>query len=222
MPKGSTSLPREAVEVLGRAQLVGRQQVHLVLIAPRGDLPFRDGCFDAVITTEVIEHVPDDRKTIGELARVLVPGGLLILSTPHRHWLSFLDLGNLKFRFPRLHRFLLTCLGRVSDAAFENRYGGQSGLIGDVSVQANAWHRHYSLGQLQALLADLFQIERYYVFGPMARLLWPAGTAVGRIAPPLGRWLKRADHASRRHFASQGFDMCIVARRCAEGEPACP
>ena len=30
MPKGSTSLPREAVEVLGRAQLVGRQQVHLV------------------------------------------------------------------------------------------------------------------------------------------------------------------------------------------------
>jgi flagellar biogenesis protein FliO len=33
LPKGATSLPKDVVEVLGRAPLVGRQQVHLVRCA---------------------------------------------------------------------------------------------------------------------------------------------------------------------------------------------
>ena len=51
----------------------------------RGDataLPFPDGAFDAVITSEVLEHIPDDTGALGELHRVLRPGGILAATVP--------------------------------------------------------------------------------------------------------------------------------------------
>lgn len=45
-------------------------------------LPFRDASFDAVIHSEVIEHVPDDPRVLEETWRVLRPGGVLVLGTP--------------------------------------------------------------------------------------------------------------------------------------------
>lgn len=207
-------------EALNRCRTACGHQVHLARVGTGGALPFQSGAFEAALAVEVIEHVPDDRRTVAELARVVAPGGLLILSTPHRHWLSALDLGNLKFRAPRLHRLLLTKVGGMAPADFDARYGGGAGLIGDVSIQENPWHRHYSLADLKQLLAGRFQIERYYIFAPMARIIWPVATAIGWIAPSLGRWLKGLDHASRRCFASQGYDICVVARRCPDGEGA--
>ena len=54
----------------------------------RGDatrLPFADGTFDAVITSEVLEHIPDDTGALAELARVLRPGGTFAATVPR--WL---------------------------------------------------------------------------------------------------------------------------------------
>lgn len=45
-------------------------------------LPFRDRAFDAVICTETLEHLPDDAGAIGEIARVLTRGGLLLGAVP--------------------------------------------------------------------------------------------------------------------------------------------
>jgi len=45
-------------------------------------LPFPDGCFDRVIAAEVLEHIPADRDAIGELARVLRPGGTMAVTVP--------------------------------------------------------------------------------------------------------------------------------------------
>ena len=42
-----------------------------------------DASFDTVISCETIEHVPDPRKAIRELSRVLKPGGRLFLTTPN-------------------------------------------------------------------------------------------------------------------------------------------
>lgn len=45
-------------------------------------LPFRDGAFDLVLCTEVLEHVPDPDVALDELRRVLRPIGTLVLTTP--------------------------------------------------------------------------------------------------------------------------------------------
>lgn len=46
-------------------------------------LPFADAVFDAIICSQVIEHIPDENgRLINELRRVLKPGGVLILGTP--------------------------------------------------------------------------------------------------------------------------------------------
>ena len=51
-------------------------------------LPFADGVFDAAVCTMVLEHVREPRAVLGEIARVLQPGGALYASVPqsfHQH-----------------------------------------------------------------------------------------------------------------------------------------
>lgn len=52
------------------------------------ELPFPDASFDAIVLQDVIEHVTAPYEVLCELARVLVPGGVLYLSTPNRQALS--------------------------------------------------------------------------------------------------------------------------------------
>lgn len=45
-------------------------------------IPVPDGSFDAVLCSEVLEHVPHPARAVSELARVLKPGGQLALTAP--------------------------------------------------------------------------------------------------------------------------------------------
>jgi SAM-dependent methyltransferase len=45
-------------------------------------MPFADGSFDLVTCLDVIEHTPDDRRTLRELRRVTRPGGILVVTVP--------------------------------------------------------------------------------------------------------------------------------------------
>ena len=45
-------------------------------------LTYDDGAFDLVTSTEVFEHVPDDRRAFAEVHRVLTPGGALVFTVP--------------------------------------------------------------------------------------------------------------------------------------------
>lgn len=47
------------------------------------ELPFADSSFDAVAATGVIEYLHDPAAGIGELVRVLRPGGLVVMSMPN-------------------------------------------------------------------------------------------------------------------------------------------
>ena len=49
----------------------------------RERLPYDDASFDVVLLIEVIEHLSDHQAALGELARILKPGGSLILTTPN-------------------------------------------------------------------------------------------------------------------------------------------
>jgi 2-polyprenyl-3-methyl-5-hydroxy-6-metoxy-1,4-benzoquinol methylase len=57
-------------------------------------LPFGDGSFDVVLCSEVVEHLRSPRDGVRELARVLAPGGRLVLTTPNRGWLPALLLAS--------------------------------------------------------------------------------------------------------------------------------
>jgi SAM-dependent methyltransferase len=45
-------------------------------------IPVEGGSFDVVLCTEVLEHVPDPAGVVREIARVLRPGGKLLLTAP--------------------------------------------------------------------------------------------------------------------------------------------
>jgi SAM-dependent methyltransferase len=53
----------------------------------RGDvtvLPFSDAVFDLVLSSHLVEHLPRPERAFAEMARVLRPGGRLLLLTPNR------------------------------------------------------------------------------------------------------------------------------------------
>jgi len=46
------------------------------------NIQFEDNEFDVIICNHVLEHIPNDRKAISELFRVLKKGGFAILQVP--------------------------------------------------------------------------------------------------------------------------------------------
>lgn len=56
----------------------GRAQVQADIV----DLPFADASFDLVLCSHVLEHVPDDRRGLSEIARVLASRGEALIQIP--------------------------------------------------------------------------------------------------------------------------------------------
>jgi ubiquinone/menaquinone biosynthesis C-methylase UbiE len=131
----------------------------LVRIGHRDAWPLRDESVASVSLLDTLEHVADESHTLREAERVLVPDGQLVVTVPARHVFSFLDPGNAKLRYPRLHRL-----------AYTARHGGQryaerfedlaDGLRGDLSVERTE-HTNYRAGELiDRLAAAGFEVWR--------------------------------------------------------------
>ena len=57
-------------------------------VADAQRIPFDAATFDAVLISEVLEHVDHPRHILSEAARVLTTGGLVVVTGPNRTWLS--------------------------------------------------------------------------------------------------------------------------------------
>jgi SAM-dependent methyltransferase len=73
----SADLDEHTVESIRR--LVG-DRVHRI---DGSGTPFEDATFDQVVIVDFLEHIPDDRRFVFELARILRPGGRLVINVPH-------------------------------------------------------------------------------------------------------------------------------------------
>ncbi len=59
--------------------------LHSCVNASALSLPFADDALDGLIASEVLEHIPDDEGALREIARVVRPGGWVIVTVP-RWW----------------------------------------------------------------------------------------------------------------------------------------
>ncbi len=76
---------RGVADMVGAMAEAGEVPAGAMARAVRGDatrMPFPDGAFDRVIAAEVLEHIPDDRRALREIARVLRPGGQVAVTVP--------------------------------------------------------------------------------------------------------------------------------------------
>jgi SAM-dependent methyltransferase len=62
----------------------GLRNVHLFAWDLAKPFPFRDATFDAVLFLDVIEHLVPRIEVLGEIRRVMRPGGRLLVSGPNR------------------------------------------------------------------------------------------------------------------------------------------
>jgi 2-polyprenyl-3-methyl-5-hydroxy-6-metoxy-1,4-benzoquinol methylase len=125
------------------------------------DMKLKDASFDVVTLWDVLEHTPDPKATLRECARVLKPGGVLLVNYPDIHsliarlmgrrWVFLLSVHLYYFTRPTLTRML-------NDLGFK------------VSESRNHW-QSLELGYI------LFRMEAY--IRPVARFF-------GRIVKALG------------------------------------
>lgn len=73
----SADLNARAVQSI--RQLVG-SDVHQI---DGGPTPFENAAFDQVVIVDFLEHIADDRRFARELARIVKPGGQVIINVPH-------------------------------------------------------------------------------------------------------------------------------------------
>ncbi len=103
---------------------VGRRHPELArcLIEIDAALPFDDGAFDTVWSSEVIEHVGDTARWLSEVRRVLAPRGRVLLTTPSHGRLRLLAGGIERYSEPlgdHLHLYTARSLRELlGDFAF--------------------------------------------------------------------------------------------------------
>lgn len=93
-----------------------------VCCASADDLPYKDAFFDAVVCTDVLEHVLDLNAAIRSMLRVLKNNGMLIVRVPDREDLSPYLAPAYPYRFAHLRNFdeagLHLLLSRVFNCEF--------------------------------------------------------------------------------------------------------
>jgi ubiquinone/menaquinone biosynthesis C-methylase UbiE len=124
------------------------------------DLPFPTSTFDAVIMSDVLEHLDNPGNALQEALRVLSDDGVLITSLPNTGPLAVLDGDNIVNRFVWMISRLRIPKSRGTDGAPRHFYDGF----------VFRKHRHFGKREIEEMLNGAGLIERHFYGGG---LLWP-------------------------------------------------
>ena len=75
-----------SIKRLQRARNKIGGDIPLLLVSPTGGLPLKTGSVDAVVSAAVIEHTVDPRVFVHEMARIVCPGGYVVISSDCYSW----------------------------------------------------------------------------------------------------------------------------------------
>lgn len=141
-------------------------------------IPVPDASFDAALCTEVLEHVPDPAAAVREFARILKPGGRLILTAPLASGLHQEPYHFYGGFTPHWYRKFLGEVGFEQIEIVSN--GGFFKFYGQESARVNLFlHPRRYRGALTKAAAAVGYLATYPVF---------------RVALPLlCHWLDRTD-----------------------------
>ncbi len=117
--------------------------------------PIEDESFDHVILQDVIEHVAEPMRVVGELHRILRPGGTLQLRTPH--FSSVLAYGDPTHR----HFYSRSAIRYLADPAFAH-YSVARFHINEIKLDLWLPFRVLGIEALANRYPELY--ERYFAF----------------------------------------------------------
>lgn len=128
-------------------------------------IPFKDGTFDTVVCTEVIEHVPQPERLFREVNRVLRPGGILILTAPQAQVLHEAPADYFRFT-----RYGLQYLAENAGMSVQEirPFGGALALVGQTLAIHVPEIRPSKIGRV---VAGVFHASIQWIFWWADRLL---------------------------------------------------
>ena len=100
LSEGMLELARSRLRAAGDPGQLGNVEF---VQAPSDALPFEDASFTALVCTTALHHFPDPQASIAEMARVLAPGGRLVIGDMARDALTTKIADPLMRRFEKGH-----------------------------------------------------------------------------------------------------------------------
>lgn len=172
----SLSLARE------RARRAGVADRCVFAMGDLRDLPVDDRSYDVVLATEVLEHIREQRQALGEISRVLRPGGTLVMSSP----------GALDAMPPRQRMALRGARTPAQAGVQIERLGRNTAVAAAGIAHAPYFHDAFTFRQLRDLLPQRLEVVRLHSLLFVPPRAWTAGFLVSGAVARRVPWRRRA------------------------------
>jgi len=176
-------------------EMVNKPYAQSTYVCDLSSIPVDDGRFDAIIFNQVMEHLPEPRKVLAELMRVVKPGGSMLCTAP-----LFFEEHEKPYDFYRYTQFGWRHLMETTGFEVE-RLEWMEGYLGTVAYQCNSASRY------------LPRRPKDIAPGPLGFLMAPVLLATRAIFWGIGQVFSRLDVKAK--FTDRGYpkNYVVVVRK---------